>query len=79
MATHEGSVNHVLSGLQVGMRIYAETTYLEAANTMRRLNPPTSRRPAHMRLWVFRTELLTAVCAGNAADVRYLVCVTRTA
>lgn len=79
MATHQGSVNHVLSGLQVGTRMYVETTYADAANTMRLLNPPKSRRPAPLRDWVFRTELLTAVCAGNASDVRHLVCVTRTA
>lgn len=79
MTTHKNSCMDVLSGLAVGVRVYAETTYQDAPNVMRRLKPPKSRRPVHMRPWVFKTELLTAVCAGNAGDVRYLICVTRMA
>lgn len=79
MATHSVSANDELSRLAPGGRMYIETTYSEAANTMRRYNPAKARRPAALRTAVFKTELLTAVCAGNAADVRHLICVTRTA
>ena len=63
MATHSGSANDELSRL--------------SPNVMRRYNPAKARRPAALRTAVFKTELLTAVCAGNAHDVRYLVCVER--
>ena len=77
MAVHPGSANDVLSGLPVGVRMYVETTYDDAPNAMRLFNPAKGCRPVSLRDALFKTELLTAVCAGNARDVRYLVCVTR--
>ena len=77
MSMHSGSANDELSRLAPGGRLYVETTYADVPNVMRRYNPAKARRPAALRTAVFKTELLTAVCAGNAHDVRYLVCVER--
>lgn len=77
MATRTGSTSDMLKDMQVGDRLYIETTLEDYPGLQRRLNVPHSRRQPHMRNWMLRTALFTAVSASVAGDVRYLVCVER--
>jgi len=75
---YKGSRMNKLSQMEVGDRLYFDTTLRSYGVDMRTLNPPLSRRPDHMKGWNFRTSLFTAVSASKAGEVRLLVCVERT-
>jgi hypothetical protein len=65
--------------MEVGERIYTETTLEDYPRDMRHMHPPKTRRPASIQDWKFSTALLTAVSASKAGEVRYLICLERTA
>lgn len=75
---HTGSWNEWLSTFEIGERRYVETTIDAFPRDMSTINTPPSRRPASMRDWRFAASLFTAVGAGKAGDIRYLICVERT-
>jgi hypothetical protein len=64
--------------LEVGHRDYIETDLESYAHFMRTVNTPKSRRPEELAGKEFTTKLFTAV-GSNAGDIRYLVCIERTA
>lgn len=66
-----------LSTFEVGVRAYIETDLKDMASRMRAANPPVSRRPEHMKEWVFETRFFTAVPSQATGDIRYLICVER--
>jgi hypothetical protein len=76
---HKISWNNFLASMQeVGHRDYIETDLDNYAQVMRTVNTPKSRRPKEMAGKEFTTQLFTAV-GSNAGDIRYLVCIERTA
>ena len=74
---NKGSVNDKLSGLEVGDRIYIDTTLDRFGKDMRRFHTGKSRRPEILKGREFTTSLLTAITSGKAGDVRFLICVER--
>ncbi len=76
MGTHKGSRTDRLRGMNVGDRIYVETTLADYATAMRGFGSVRSRRPEWMRDWEIETCLFTAV-GSSAGDIRYLICVER--
>lgn len=77
MSIHKGSTTDTIQHMEVGDRLYFETTLAEYPQLQRRLNIPHTRRQPHMKDWMLRTSLFTAVSASVAGDVRYLVCLER--
>jgi hypothetical protein len=75
---HSNSWTDIVSNLEVGERMYLETSLDAFPQAMRQINVPISRRPLHMKEWKLPTTLFTAVSARKAGDVRYRVCVERT-
>lgn len=64
--------------MRVGDRHYIESTPEAYAAAQRNVGSLLSRKPDDLGGREYRTGLFTAVAAGRAADVRYLVCVERT-
>lgn len=77
--TKKGSHNEWLSTFEVGERRYVETTLARYAHTMRTVVAPRSRRPDFMSGMEFSSSLYTAISAAEAGDIRFLICVERTA
>jgi hypothetical protein len=76
---HKISWNTFLASMQeIGYRNYIETDLDNYANVMRTVNTPKSRRPKELAGKEFTTQLFTAV-GSKAGDIRYLVCIERTA
>lgn len=73
---HRGSLNEKLSTLDVGERLYVETTLGKYATVMRSA-VNVDRKPLSMQSFRFKCELVTGVV--TASDIRHLVCVERTA
>lgn len=73
------SWNAWLSTFKVGERRYTETTPERYATDMSTRAAPPSRRPASIQGWRFESTLLTAIAVSRVGDVRYLICVERTA
>ena len=74
-----GSVAHQLSTFNVREVRWVETTLEDYAHRQRELNMAKPRRPEHMRVWVFTTQLYTAVSASKAGDIRFMIRLERTA
>jgi len=74
---HKGSSHHRLSQLEIGQIAYVGTTLERYPNDMRVLNAPKSRRPAELKDRKFTASLFTAVGAGCAGDIRYLIAIER--
>ncbi len=74
---NKGSVNDKLSSLDVGERIYIDTTLDVFKKDMRQIHSGKTRRPQILDGREFTTSLLTAVTSGKAGDVRYLICIER--
>ena len=72
------SWNAFLASIEVGQRHYIETVLDKYAQVMRTVNTPKSRRPKDLKDMEFSTSLFTAV-GSKAGDIRYLVCIERTA
>jgi len=72
----ENSTTAYLSRLPVGGRYYVETKLEHYDDTMRKLNPASSKRGPEIKHMKFSCTLLTAV-GTKAGDVRFLVCVER--
>jgi hypothetical protein len=68
----------LMSMQEVGHRDYFETTLETYPAMMRTINTPKSRRPKEMHHMEFTTSLFTCI-GSKAGDVRYLICVERTA
>jgi protein gp37 len=73
--TRPHSLNDRLADLEVGERVYIETS-LENYKVIQSRAALASRRPACMKGMSFTSSLFTAV-GSSAGDVRYLVCVER--
>lgn len=74
---NHGSFYERLSGIHLGERHYVECELDEYQRIQSRALQ-IGRLPeaiSHMR---FKTQLVTAVAAGRAGDIRYLVCIERT-
>lgn len=74
---HKGSWNTWLIEFEVGERRYVETTLDKYLGDMRTINTPLSRRPAELHGREYTANLFTAVSAGKAGDVRYILCIER--
>ena len=74
---NKGSVNDKLSSLDVGERIYIDTTLERFGKDMRRFHTGKRRWPEILKGREFTTSLLTAITSGKAGDVRYLICIER--
>lgn len=72
-----GSWNDWLSTFSARERRYVDTTLETYSSDMRVINTPKSRRPMILAGMEFKTQLFTAICAGNAGDVRYILSVER--
>jgi hypothetical protein len=73
------SASNRLAALEVGERLYRETTIDRYAHDMRTGSVPRTRRPPALQGREFRATALTAVGAGRVGDVRLLICWERTA
>jgi hypothetical protein len=69
----------VIEAMEVGDVCYFPTTLDRYQADQRYLNPARSRRPSWMADRVLTCSLFTAVSAGKAGDVRYLIAVERVA
>ena len=76
MTIHQGSNNDRLRKMEVGERLYFETTYENYPQDMRHMNTPKSRRPAELQGREFTCTLFTAV-GSKVSDIRYLICLER--
>jgi len=76
---HAGSNAHALLQMAVGDRRYIETTIDRWAHDMRQTAVPRTRRPPGLDGWEFESRLFTAVSSSTAGDIRYLICIERTA
>lgn len=76
---NKGSWNEILEQLEIGGRHYTEVELSNYKSMQRIINTPTNRRPKSLAGKTFSTQLLTAVSASKAGDVRYLICLERTA
>lgn len=74
-----GSNSHALLQMAVGDRRYVETTIDRYAHDMRQTAVPRTRRPLELEGREFESRLFTAVSASTAGDIRYLICIERTA
>jgi len=74
---NKGSVNDKLSQLDVGSRMYFETTLDRYGKEMRAIHSGKSRRPEILQGREFTTSLFTGVSSGSLGDIRYLICVER--
>lgn len=74
---HKDSHNATLAAMAVGERQYYETTLDRYAHDMRTRNTCRSRRPKLLKGREFTATLFTAVAAGSAGDVRYVICLER--
>lgn len=68
-----------LQTFEVGERRYVECLLADYADAQRQLVYPRSRRSECWRDWEFSSQLFVAVSQSKAGDVRYIVCVERTA
>lgn len=76
MGPRFGSINHRLSQMDVGDRIFVETTLDKLANVQRQVQT-TTRRPDGMSGWEFTTSSVTGVSA-KLGVIHYLVAIERT-
>lgn len=79
LSTNAASNNRRLLRMELGERLYFDTTLEDFASDMRTLNTPKSRRPPDLEGREFSTSLFTAVGVGKAGNVRYLICLERIA
>ena len=75
---HKASWNAFLLTLEPGQREYIETSLDDYPRLMRAAVTPRSRRPVELAGREFGAQLYTAV-GFKAGDIRYLVCIERTA
>ena len=78
-APGKGSVHEKLARLDVGELHWFETTLADYAVLQRSVRVTNTRRPLATRGMEFTSKLFTAVGAGSASDIRYLVCAERVA
>lgn len=76
---HKHSVNAVVASLEVGERVYVETTQAGYPGVMRAYNPAPTRRPEAIRERRFTCTLMTAISHAAVGDTRLLVCCERVA
>lgn len=74
---NKGSINDKLSQLDIGERMYFETTLDRYAKDMRLIHAGKKRRPAILEGRSFSTLLFTGVSSGNLGEIRYLICIER--
>lgn len=77
MFPNKGSMNDKLSQLDIGDRMYLETTVDGYAKDMRLIHAGKDRRSEVLVGREFSTSLFTGVSSGTVGDVRYLICVER--
>jgi len=76
---NKGSMSAFLLTFKPGEVRYIETSLEKYQTTMRKINIPVERRVLALQTYRFSTSLFTAVSTSKAGDIRYLICIKRTA
>jgi len=76
---HANSKTRRLAQMAVGEDVWLQTTLEGYPNDMRTAVVARTRRPPELANREFTTSLFTAVAAGNAGEIVYLIRLRRTA